>query len=99
MKDLIISEEIKAEASRLQGELHKFCVANGVPMVACTLQGRVKTTVGWKIEKMLSCHIDGRCGAVDTTILTASRVLHLADVPPPIALILAAIGEKEHQKQ
>lgn len=51
MKDLIISEEIKAEASRLQGELHKFCVANGVPMVACTLQGRVKTTEGWKIEK------------------------------------------------
>ncbi|TCL42857.1 hypothetical protein EDC47_12818 [Raoultella planticola] len=72
MKDLIISEEIKAEASRLQGELHKFCVANGVPMVACTLQGRVKTTEGWKIEKMLSCHIDGRCGAVDTTILAAS---------------------------
>lgn len=48
---------------------------------------------------MLSCHIDGRCGAVDTTILAASGGLHLADVPPPIALILAAIGEKEHQKQ
>lgn len=99
MKDLIISEEIKAEASRLQGELHKFCVANGVPMVACTLQGRVNTSEGWNIEKMLSCHIDGLVGALDTTILAASGILHLADVPPPIALILAAIGEKEHQKK
>ncbi|OMP89766.1 hypothetical protein [Raoultella terrigena] len=99
MKDLIISEEIKAEASRLQGELHKFCVANGVPMVACTSQGRVKTTEGWNIEKMLSCHIDGRCGAVDTTILAASNILHLADIPFHLALILAAIGENKHQKQ
>lgn len=99
MKDLIISEEVKAEVSRLQGELHKFCVANGVPMVACTLLGRVNTTEGWNIEKMLSCHIDGRCGAVDTTILVASEILHLADVPPHLALILTAIGEKGHLKQ
>lgn len=94
MNDLIISEEVKAEVSRLQGELHKFCVANGVPMVACTLQGRVNTSEGWNIEKMLSCHIDGRVGAVDTTILAASGILHLANVPPKIAFLIAALGEK-----
>ena len=29
MNGLIISEEVKAEVSRLQGDLHKFCAANG----------------------------------------------------------------------
>lgn len=90
MKDIIISEEVKNNISRLQKELFELCVANEVPMVACVILER-KTELGEKtsLDKMLSCYLNGQTGAADSTILAASGILQRPEIPMPLAILLS----------
>lgn len=76
MKDIKVSQEVRAKIEAMFIELNDICVANNLPFVAATVLSKTLQTDGTvTCERVVSAYIDAEAGAIEPTILAASKVL------------------------
>lgn len=78
MKDINTSPEGVEKIQSLIRQLHDVCVENGVPLVIAALVSRT----GQDINRFISLYLDGPAGITDSSLLAASEILRMRDVPP-----------------
>ncbi|EJF1946159.1 hypothetical protein M8A54_000368 [Salmonella enterica] len=88
MKDINVSQEVKAQLFSLLRQVHQICIENNIPMVASTVVSKTTTPQGQEILKSLSTFVDSRTGAFDSTIVAASEILKMKEVPPSVIELL-----------
>lgn len=93
MKDIKVSQEVRAKIEAMFIELNDICVANNLPFVAATVLSKTLQTDGTvTCERVVSAYIDAEAGAIEPTILAASKVLSTERVKAYGALFSALLA-------
>ncbi|HDP0319376.1 TPA: hypothetical protein P5S08_004603 [Salmonella enterica subsp. enterica serovar Concord] len=91
MKDINVSPDVAKKITDLLSEVYDLCEKNNVPMLASVVLKRETKGETQGVEKMLSVHLDGKTGAMDSTLLAASEILRMSRIPTSVIVQLAAI--------
>lgn len=95
MKDIKVSQEVRAKIEAMFIELNDICVANNLPFVAATVLSKTLQTDGTvTCERVVSAYIDAEAGAIEPTILAASKVLSTERVKALFSALLASAAKE-----
>lgn len=81
MKDFKASEDVTEQIEKLMRELYEVCSQNGVPLVIGAGMERKDTGRKVLVSRVMAVHIDEETGCTDSSIIAASEILQIREVP------------------